>query len=193
MNIVGSKNKSKVLFILQIIFIIIFFLFLYSFLYIHFNTPHRIIKPIISHVDDNILEYRGCREIFEGAYECSLEVVSDNAEGVGDEIKKIYDNANHMLKSIEDNIGIEIIVIIPRVEYGSCKIVALLNNFGNSNSPGFTDHISCVEGHGITRECEIYDSEYDYEINHGVYWEYFSGAEKLNIDPEKMNIKNREQ
>lgn len=139
--------------------------------------PYRLFRPIISVVDSDILDYDGCYEGSYGVYRCNFTIVSDNAEGVGNELKLIYDKANQLLKEKNEN-NIEIFIDVPRVEHGVSNIIAVFQNYYNDYIGVDKCYYICyVQGRNIDSDAAIYDSNYDYEINHKEYWDYFSGAD----------------
>ncbi len=154
--------------------------------YKYFDPVYQLFRPIINAVDQNVLNYDGCyqetNDIYEcGIYQCSFTVVSENAEGAGDEIKLIYDKANQLLKSEQNRKRIEITIDIPRVEYGSYNCVAFFNNYNFVENAGVYDHIYNVYGNEIDADAAMYNSNNDYEINRKEYWDYFSDAEKFSF------------
>lgn len=173
-----NKHKKLVIIVGLIAFICLGF-------YIHkvSDPVYRLFRPVISSVDQSMFDYR-CYHDMYGAYRCSFHIISDNAEGLGDELKLIYEKSNQILKSAKKGIHIEIIISVPRFEYGSYNTVAVFKNFENSK---VYDHICYVRGDGIDSEAKMYNSNYDYEINHREYWEYFSDVEQLLFPQNQCN------
>ena len=52
---------------------------------------------------------------------------------------------------------------------------------GTSFDREINDHISYVRSEGITVDMEMFEDNYDYEINHKEYWDYFSDVDELNV------------
>lgn len=144
------------------------------------DPAYRLFQPIANAADSDVLCYNGYSQSIYGIYECSFTVISDNAEGVGDELKLIYDTANQILQSEKNRRCIAIRICVPRPEKGAYQIAAVFRNYEghNAEKAEVFDHICYVRGVGISSE-SIYDSDYDYEINHNEYWNYFSDAEQL--------------
>jgi hypothetical protein len=139
---------------------------------------------LIDSVDENILHFDSySKDPTYGNYRCNFSVVSDNAEGVGDEMVLIYEEANRLLKSEENNIAVEICITVPHYDHDCDSIVAQFGNYDNVQADRATvyDHIYYVCGLGISRDAKMYDDEYDYEINHKEYWDVFSDADELSL------------
>ena len=151
------------------------------------DPAYRLFKPVIlsSNRNHSILHYDGGRQNQNGVFEYDFTIVSDNGEGIGNEVKLLYDEVNYFLENEESKKCIEIIVDIPRTDHGSYDVVAFFTNYdGTLSHPIIYDHICCIYGYGIGIDAEIYDENDDYDINHKEYWDYFSNAETL-ICPQK--------
>lgn len=186
-NIKSSIKKHKILIIIIGLIAFICLVCLGFHINKELDPAYRLFKPIINVTDSDVLDFKGCYES-NGVYKCLFDVASDNAEGVGNELKKIYDKLNQLLQSDKYRKCIEISVDVPRVEHGTYNVIADFNNFKGypMNDPEIYDHVSYVCGNEIDSEAEMYNSDYDYEINHNEYWEYFSAAEEL-ILPQETN------
>ena len=171
-----SKKKFKILIIAAALIVLVSLGF---HLYKVLDPAYRLFRPVINATNSSVLRYDNCYIDYYGVYTCNFMVVSDNAEGVGDELKIIYDEVNQLLKSEE--ICIEIDVYAPRVEYGVFHTIVIFRNYEGvaAENADIYNHICCVWGSGINSDVEFYDSNYDYEINHKEYWDYFSDAEEL--------------
>lgn len=171
-----SKKKFKILIIAAALIVLVSLGF---HLYKVLDPAYRLFRPVINATNSNVLRYDGCYIEYNGVYKCNFMVVSENAEGVGDELKIIYDEVNQLLKSEE--ICIEILVHAPRDEYGVFQVISAFINYEGlpPENADIYNHICYVCGNGINSDVEFYDSNYDYEINHKEYWEYFSDAEEL--------------
>lgn len=149
------------------------------------SHEYRLFKPVI---DSTSLELSYCDyEINpytqKDMYRCTFDVYSDDVENIGEQLKIIYDQANKLLKSQNIKTPIEINISTERIENGCNRSVAFFTNCEKNISLDrkINDHISSIRSEGITVDMEMFEDNYDYEINHREYWDYFSDVDELNV------------
>ena len=155
--------------------------------------PNDVLSEVfVNEIDEEILRYDGNTLSFYGYTQYRFELKSENAVGAGDEIKKIYNCTNEILKTDEyKNSPICIEVTTPHFDMGCTCIVVRFENFQSNDIEQVDDHISCVRGYGIDYEADMYVEGYHYELNTIEYWKYYDGVEQKYIESLR-NKDNRE-
>lgn len=134
-------------------------------------------SALIKEVNSNVLSYDSCSEENDvTTYRFLIE--SDNAEGVGDSIKAIYDKTNEILGSGKYE-GEKITVMIGTKDDAPDSFwnVAGLSNFENYADAESYDHITYISVSGINDNFPGYNMYADYEINDLDYWRYFTDVD----------------
>lgn len=147
----------------------------------HVTANDELSQALVDSIDPNILRYRGNREEYDGVKEYIFSIASENADGVGDELKVIYNETNKILQ--DDNFSsqsIRIMVVTEGVHGESC-IVVIMSNFFNLTPKPTTDYISFIQAGTINGQMTMYNPDCEYEINEASYWDYYSDIDAIRL------------
>ena len=138
-------------------------------------------SALIKEVNPSVLSFDSCSEGNDSTtYRFLIE--SDNAEGVGDSIKAIYDKTNEILNSgkyADEKITI-MIGTKDDTPDAFWNVVSLSNYYKDTGEKSY-DHITHIYVSGISDSFQGYNMYADYEINDLDYWTYFTDVD-LSLD-----------
>ncbi|MCQ2528079.1 MAG: hypothetical protein MJ108_03045 [Saccharofermentans sp.] len=145
----------------------------------HSKPSDELSSAMVEVLDADVIVYDGVRTK-DGITIYTLTIESNNTEGAGDEIKKLYNSVNDVLQDSESISRIEIAVMTYHFDMGAMNYAAVLRNFTPDNKLDCDNHISYIHVNGIDDMYKYYDSEYIYELNCFDYWDSYTDATEIN-------------
>ena len=132
-------------------------------------------------IDTQVLSYdKRTSDKYSTSYRFLIE--SENAEGLGDEIKTLYDNTNELLAG-KDFEGEKIQIQIGYQSHpNAIAFACTMANFTDKNDNNGRDRITKITINGIDDDFSGYDKYGYYEVNDLDYWSKFNDVELVYYD-----------
>lgn len=132
-------------------------------------------------IDTKVLSYdTRVTDKYSTTYRFIIE--SENAEGLGDEIKTLYDNTNELLAG-KDFEGEKIQIQIGYPSHpNAITIACIMSNYADKNDSNGQDRITKITINGIDDDFPGYDKYGYYAVNDLDYWATFNDVELVYYD-----------
>ena len=132
-------------------------------------------------IDTQVLSYdKRTSDKYSTSYRFLIE--SESTEGLGDEIKTLYDNTNELLAG-KDFEGEKIQIQIGYQSHpNAITLACIMANFTDKNDNNGQDRITKITINGIDDDFSGYDKYGYYEVNDLDYWSAFNDVELAYYD-----------